>query len=130
MALLGGFVTNCAWCLYLSIRNRTISEYVAADRPLFLNYFCCLLAGGLWYLQFLFYGMGETKMGQYRFAAWSELMVCIIIFSNLWGLAFREWQGTSAATKRWVAVGLLVLAVSAIMTGYGSYQATFESFSN
>jgi L-rhamnose-H+ transport protein len=128
VVLLGGFVTNCAWCLLLSVRNRTTHQFVQGDRGrLAANYLLCVLAGSLWYLQPLFYGMGETKMGHYRFAGWSLLMVCIIIFSNLWGLAFREWAGTSRATKRWLFAGLLVLAASALMTSYGSYLAMSES---
>ena len=125
--LLGGFATNCIWCLVLSVRNRTAREFVQGGGVrLIANYLLCMLAGSLWYLQVLFYGMGETKMGHYRFAGWSVLMGCIIIFSNLWGLAFREWAGTSRATKRWLFAGLLVLALSALMTSYGSYLATFE----
>jgi L-rhamnose-H+ transport protein len=127
IVLLGGFATNCIWCLFLGIRNRTIGGFVQADGgSLVANYFLCALAGVLWFLQWLFYGMGETKMGHYRFAGWSVLMVCIIIFSNLWGLAFREWTGTSRVTKRWLFVGLLVLAASALMTSYGSYLASLE----
>jgi L-rhamnose-H+ transport protein len=125
VVLLGGFVTNCAWCLALSLRNRTAGEFVQADGArLATNYLLCALAGMLWYLQPLFYGMGRTKMAGYDFASWSVLMVCIIIFSNLWGLAFREWAGTSRATKRWLFVGLFVLALSAILTSYGSYLAS------
>jgi L-rhamnose-H+ transport protein len=129
VALLGGATTNLTWCVILSIRGRTTHEFVSSDKPLVRNYLLCLLAGGLWYQQFLFYGMGETKMGEYRFASWSVLMVSIIIISNLWGLVFREWQGTSSRTKGWILAGLLVLGVSALMTGYGSYLATFETTS-
>ncbi len=126
--LLGGFVTNFTWCLVLSIRNRTTRELVSGNgRRLIANYLLCLLAGSLWYLQSLFYGMGETKMGHYRFAGWSVLMVCIIICSSLWGLAFQEWKGTSVRTKQWLLVGLLVLTVSSLMTGYGSYLAMSET---
>ncbi|RIK86382.1 MAG: rhamnose/proton symporter RhaT [Planctomycetota bacterium] len=127
--LLGGFATNAAWCLVLGIRHRTARQL--AEGPalrLSFNYLLCTLAGALWYLQSLFYGMGETKMGRYRFAGWSVLMACIIIFSNLWGLAFREWAGTSRTTRTWLAAGLAVLVLSALMTSYGSYLATYESY--
>lgn len=125
--LLGGFVSNCVWCVTLSLRNGTSSQFGNAnDNSLVGNYALCVLAGTLWYLQSLFYGMGETKMGHYRFAGWSVLMVCIIIFSNLWGLAFREWTGTGRATKAWLVTGLVILAASALMTSYGSYLAQSE----
>ena len=111
VVLLGGFVTNGTWCIALGMRNRTIGALVqGGGGRLAANYLLCILAGSLWFLQMLFYGMGETQMGRYRYAGWSLLMVSIIIFSNLWGLAFREWAGTSRATKRWLFFGLLVLA--------------------
>lgn len=130
VVLLGGFLTNCVWCVYLGIRNRTMRSLVRSDGSslnLTVNYLLCTLAGTLWFMQWLFYGMGETKLGEYKFAGWSVLMVCIIIFSNVWALAFREWTGTSRATKRWLFAGLLVLAASALMTSYGSYLAGFET---
>jgi L-rhamnose-H+ transport protein len=128
VVLLGGFVTNFTWCITLGLRKRTLGPLVqGGGSRLALNYLLCTLAGSLWFLQMLFYGMGETQMGRYKYASWSLLMVSIIIFSNLWGLAFREWAGTSRATKRWLFVGLLVLAASGLMTSYGSYLATIES---
>jgi L-rhamnose-H+ transport protein len=127
VALLGGFTSNCLWCLGLSLRNRTAGQFVGAGpAPLIRNYALCFLAGAVWYLQFMFYGMGETKMGPYSFTTWSVFMVWIIIFSNLWGIAFREWQGTNRTTKLWITAGLLVLTLSALMTGYGGYLATLE----
>jgi len=33
VALLGGFTTNCVWCLTLSVRNRTGSDYLRARSP-------------------------------------------------------------------------------------------------
>ena len=125
--LFGGFTTNCVWCLSLLMRNRNAGQLTQRNAaPLVVNCLLCIVAGSLWYLQSLFYGMGETKMGHYRFAGWSALMVCIIVFSNLWGLAFREWKGTSTATKRWLVAGLVVLAISAFMTSYGSYLGGAE----
>ncbi len=128
VVLLGGFMTNCVWCVYLGFRNRTLGSLVKTENGnLAVDYLLCALAGTLWFMQWLFYGMGETKLGEYKFAGWSVLMVCIIIFSNLWGLAFREWAGTSHTTKRWLFAGLIVLAISALMTSYGSYLAGFET---
>lgn len=126
--LLGGFTVNGLWCVLLSVRNRTAPEFTKAPGgSLIGNYLLCILAGSLWSLQSLFYGMGETKLGRYGFAGWSMLMVSIIIFSNMWGLIFGEWRGTSTSTKRWILIGIAVLALSSILTGYGSYLAQFES---
>ena len=79
------------------------------------------LAGVVWYLQFFFYGMGTTKMGEYDFSSWTIHMAFIIIFSNLWGLLFKEWKGASRNTLLWIYSGLLVLLLSTVVVGLGSY---------
>lgn len=89
--LLGGFATNGLYCISLGKRNRKLHGLASSpEASLPLNYVLCIVAGGLWYLQSLFYGMGETKMGRYNFAGWSALMACIIICSNLWGGHFAN----------------------------------------
>jgi L-rhamnose-H+ transport protein len=91
--------------------------------PLVANYLLCALAGVTWYLQFFFYTMGESQMGAYKFSSWTLHMASIILFSTLWGLALREWKGTSAGTRRLLFLGLIVLIASTIVVGYGNYLA-------
>ena len=50
-------------------------------------------------------------------------MAFIIVFSNLWGIAFHEWLGTSRKTKMFVWAGILTLSVSTIVIGIGNYLA-------
>lgn len=86
------------------------------------NYFFAALAGVTWYLQFFFYGMGETRMGEaFKFSSWTMHMASIIIFSTLWGIALKEWKGTSKRTHVLVGLGLALLIVSTIVVGYGNY---------
>jgi L-rhamnose-H+ transport protein len=92
--------------------------------PLLSNYFFSALAGTTWYLQFFFYTMGETQMGDYKFSSWTLHMASIIIFSSMWGIALKEWQGSSGRTKRLLAVGLLLLVFSTVVVGYGNYLGT------
>ncbi len=89
--------------------------------PLFGNYCFAALAGILWYFQFFFYSMGQTKMGKYDFSSWTLHMASIIIFSTLWGISFREWNGTRRTTQVLVALGLLTLVLSTAIIGYGNY---------
>ncbi|MFH1941507.1 MAG: L-rhamnose/proton symporter RhaT [bacterium] len=125
--LLGGFTTNFIWCMYLSIKNRTIGDYLKKqDTPIINNYFFSALAGLTWYFQFMFYGMGTTKMGAYDFASWSIHMAFIIAFSNMWGLILKEWKGSSRATIRTIFLGLFILVISTIVIGIGNYIQTFE----
>ncbi len=92
--------------------------------PMLFNYLFCALAGTTWYMQFFFYTMGETQMGDYKFSSWSLHMASIIIFSTLWGIALREWQGASQRTIALVVTGLAVLVGSTIIIGYGTYLGT------
>jgi L-rhamnose-H+ transport protein len=92
-----------------------------APRTLFANYIFAAMAGVIWYFQFFFYSMGQTKMGKYDFSSWTLHMASIIIFATLWGLALREWHGTSIRTKLLVTCGLLLLVGSTVIVGYGNY---------
>lgn len=120
--LAGGFTTNAIWCLYLNFVNGSWKDYFQAEGgSLLMNYLFCAAAGVTWYLQFFFYGMGTTKMGEYDFSSWTIHMAFIIIFSNLWGLLFKEWKGASRQTLLWIYGGLLVLLLSTVVVGAGSY---------
>ena len=124
--LIGGFVSNAVWCVILNYRNRSYQDYVTGPvgRQL-CNYFLSALGGTIWYGQFFFYGMGTTQLGkEYDFSSWSIHMAFIIVFSNLWGLYFHEWQGTSSRTRKLVWMGILTLIASTFVIGYGNYLGT------
>ncbi len=92
-----------------------------SPRSLTFNYIFAILAGVIWYFQFFFYSMGQTKMGKYDFSSWALHMASIIIFATLWGLALKEWRGTSRRTKLLVVTGLTLLIASTLIIGYGNY---------
>jgi L-rhamnose-H+ transport protein len=92
-----------------------------APATLFFNYIFAAMAGVIWYFQFFFYSMGQTKMGKYDFSSWTLHMASIIIFATLWGLVLKEWHGTSRRTKLLVTCGLLLLVGSTVIVGYGNY---------
>jgi L-rhamnose-H+ transport protein len=92
--------------------------------PMLNNYFFSALAGVTWYLQFFFYTMGETQMGNYKFSSWTLHMASIIIFSSLWGIALLEWKGSSPSTKKKLGLGLALLILSTVIVGYGNYLGT------
>jgi L-rhamnose-H+ transport protein len=125
--LAGGFTTNFVWCGMLNFRNRTFRNYVDSEgASLTVNYLFSALAGITWYLQFLFYGMGTTRMGRYDFSSWTIHMAFIIVFSNLWGLHFGEWKGASRSTHGLIRGGIFVLVTSTIVIGAGNYIAALK----
>ncbi|MEX0273753.1 MAG: L-rhamnose/proton symporter RhaT [Flavobacteriaceae bacterium] len=99
--LWGGFLTNFIWTLVLGFKNKSfhnLTKTPAKGRT--KNYILAMAGGITWYFQFFFYGMGTTFLGEeYEFASWTLHMAFIIIFSTVWGLYFREWQGTSKKQK-------------------------------
>jgi L-rhamnose-H+ transport protein len=97
-----------------------------SNGTLLRNYLFAALAGVIWYFQFFFYSMGQTRMGKYDFSSWTLHMASIIIFATLWGLALKEWKGTSRRTKWLVACGLTLLIASTVIVGYGNYLKVNE----
>ncbi|MBN1444403.1 MAG: L-rhamnose/proton symporter RhaT [Planctomycetes bacterium] len=122
--LAGGFTTNFIWCVFLNLRSGTARDYLREGVPLLSNYAFSCLAGITWYLQFMFYGMGTTRMGKYDFSSWTIHMAFIIVFSNLWGLLFREWRGVSRSTRALVWAGIAVLILSTLVIARGNYLAS------
>jgi L-rhamnose-H+ transport protein len=149
VVLWGGFATNFVWSVYLIAKNRSIGQFFGApgsnplgtsattgetmlfdprtllDRltpaALLRNYSLAALAGVIWYFQFFFYSMGDTRMGRYSFSSWALHMASIIIFATLWSVALKEWRGTSRRTYTLLITGLTMLIVSTLIIGYGNY---------
>jgi L-rhamnose-H+ transport protein len=119
--LAGGFTTNFLWCAALHVQNGSVKDYVDRQSPLVANYLLVALAGTIWYLQFMFYGMGTTKMGQYDFSSWTLHMASIMMFGTIWGAALGEWRGTSRRTHALIAIGLTTLVASTMIVGYGNH---------
>jgi L-rhamnose-H+ transport protein len=117
--LWGGLTTNFIWCMILNWRNHTFGDYANAKAPLANNYFFSIIAGTTWFLQFFFYGMGESKLGNGA-SSWILHMATIIITSNLWGLYFKEWNGVSQKTFQTIIMGIAVVILSVFVVGYGN----------
>ncbi|MGJ1227005.1 L-rhamnose/proton symporter RhaT [Sphingobacterium siyangense] len=115
--LWGGFVTNFLWCLYLLFKNRTFGDYTKSDVPKGKNFLLCAIAGTTWYLQFFFYGMGESRLGNGA-SSWILHMAFIILISNAWGVALKEWKGVDRATYRSIIGGIVTIIISICIVGF------------
>jgi len=118
--LWGGLTTNLIWCLILNIRNKTFGDYTNGQTPLSRNYIFSALAGTTWFLQFFFYGMGESKLGNGA-SSWTLHMAFIILVANYWGFALREWEGVSTKTKTTISMGIGTILLSVLLVGIGNY---------
>ncbi|ASB48031.1 L-rhamnose/proton symporter RhaT [Alkalitalea saponilacus] len=117
--LWGGLTTNLIWCVYLSIKNNSYPEYVSKKTPLLRNYMFAALAGTTWFLQFFFYGMGESKIGSGA-SSWILHMSTIILTANMWGIYNKEWKGTSRKTILTISMGIGIILLSVIIVGIGN----------
>ena len=110
----GGFLTNMLYCLFLNIKNKTGKDYLSVSATtLCNNLFFAALGGTLWYLQFFFMGMGESKLPAEMVAfSWSILMAMNIAFSNIWGIFLNEWKGVRMGTITVLVVGIIILILS------------------
>jgi L-rhamnose-H+ transport protein len=117
--LWGGLTTNFIWCLLLNATNRTFADYTDKKKPLAKNYLFSAIAGTTWFLQFFFYGMGESKLGNGA-SSWILHMAFIILVSNGWGIFLNEWKGVTRKTKVTIAMGIITILASVILVGYGN----------
>ncbi len=117
--LWGGLTTNFIWCMVLSARNKTFGDYTDSRTPLLRNYIFSALAGTVWFMQYLFYGMGESKLGNGA-SSWILHMAFIILVANLWGFALKEWKGVSRRTRRTIILGIVTIISAVIIVGYGN----------
>ena len=98
---------QCALLPGNEFKKPHVGRLCAPNRTYLPNALLAWLSGVTWFCQFFFFGMGQTKLGkQFDFSSWSIHMAFIVVFLNLWGLAFHEWRGTTQKTKVLVWIGI------------------------
>ncbi|UWY27507.1 L-rhamnose/proton symporter RhaT [Flavobacterium sp. TR2] len=117
--LWGGLTTNFIWCIYLNFKNKTIGDYANKSTPIAKNVLFSALAGTMWFLQFFFYGMGESKLGNGA-SSWILHMATIILTANFWGFYLKEWTGVSKKTFRTFIWGIGLIMLSIVLVGIGN----------
>lgn len=120
VVLWGGLTTNLIWCMILNARNKSFGDYTDRKSPLRANYLFSALAGTTWFLQFFFYGMGESKLGNGP-SSWILHMAFIILVANMWGLVLKEWKGVSKKTRATIILGIIIIILSVLVVGRGNY---------
>ncbi len=118
--LWGGLTTNVIWTTALILKNKTGGDFTDKKAPLLRNYLFCALAGTTWFLQFFFYGMGETKIGNGA-SSWTLHMATIILTANMWGFYRKEWKGVSKQTYNMILLGIGAILLSVIVIGVAKW---------
>ena len=70
-------------------------------------------------MQFFFYGMGESKLGNGA-SSWILHMAFIILIANVWGIVLKEWKGVSNRTRNTFIAGIATIIASVILVGIGN----------
>jgi L-rhamnose-H+ transport protein len=117
--LWGGITTNLIWTTILSVKNKSYTNFTNKSTPIAKNIMFSALAGGIWFLQFFFYGMGESKLGNGA-SSWILHMSTIILTANMWGIYRKEWKGVAAKTKWTITMGIVVIILSVVLVGIGN----------
>ena len=115
----GGLTTNLIWTTILSLKNKAYTDFTNKSTPIAKNILFSALAGTTWYLQFFFYGMGESKLGNGA-SSWILHMSTIILTANMWGIYRKEWKGVAPKTKLTITVGIVVILLSVVLVGIGN----------
>lgn len=117
--LWGGLTTNFIWTTILHFKNKTYGDFVNTKTPIAKNVIFSALAGITWFLQFFFYGMGESKLGNGA-SSWILHMSTIILTANMWGIYRKEWKGVSSKTKWTIISGIATIILSVFLVGIGN----------
>jgi len=117
--LWGGLTTNLIWTTILSLKNKSYKDFTNTSSPIAKNVMFSGLAGTIWYLQFFFYGMGESKLGSGA-SSWILHMSTIILTANMWGIVRKEWKGTSLKTRLTITTGIVIILASVVIVGIGN----------
>ncbi|MEL1241422.1 L-rhamnose/proton symporter RhaT [Flavobacterium flavipallidum] len=117
--LWGGLTVNFIWCMYLNFKNKTFGDYTNKSTPIAKNVLFSGIAGTMWFLQFFFYGMGESKLGNGA-SSWILHMSTIILTANFWGFYLKEWKGVSDKTYKVFFVGIALMFLSIVLVGFGN----------
>jgi L-rhamnose-H+ transport protein len=120
----GAFVCILPITLAKLVKAGRLSEVVggghAAGAVPLANIIWSSVAGLLWYLQFIFYGMGANRMGHASSVDWPLHMIMLILFSTVVALLRKEWASCSTRTKTLITFAIVILVISVAFIGYGN----------
>ena len=105
--------------MYLNFKNKTFGNYTDKSTPISKNILFSAIAGTMWFLQFFFYGMGESKLGNGA-SSWILHMSTIILTANFWGFYLKEWKGVSKKTFNTFLLGIVLIMLSIVLVGIGN----------
>ena len=118
LAVSGGFLANCIYCVQLLNKNRTWGLFRHRNPGLY--WLLGVTMGLLWFGGTLTYGVGARFMGPLGgIIGWPIFMTIDIIAALFWGAVSGEWKGAGRRTLsyNWAGVAVLLFAIAIISAG-------------
>ena len=116
IALTAGCLVNAGYCIYL-LRTRKTGALYRGSR--WTNWGFAALAGVLWYLSMMLYGMGGSFLGDAGTSVgWALMQSLAILTGNLAGLFSGEWRDASLGSRRTMWLGLTCLLAGVFIVAF------------
>lgn len=110
IALLGGFIVNAGYAVWLLFRNRSWSFFASSWGR---NGLLSAAMGLMWMSSTFLYGLGASYLGSLGpSAGWAMYLIVVILAANLTGVFTGEWKGVSGKPV-YLMTGAVVLLVIA-----------------
>lgn len=112
------FACNAGYALYLQGKHGTTGRY---RNEFGRNFALSFSMGVMWLAGMLLYGAGSARLGSLgRSLGWAILMSSMVLVANVLGLLTGEWKGAPAASRRQLALGVLLLVLAIAGLGYAN----------
>jgi L-rhamnose-H+ transport protein len=120
LAMIGGFIPNFLYCLYLLLRKKTWKKFL---QPRIGAYWLWgTLMGAIFAAGVTCYGIGASNLGKLgTTVAWLVFIAAGILTANFWGVITGEWQNAPSPARRHMAWGSAILFLSILLVNYGNY---------
>ena len=118
--MVGGFVPNLLYCVYLLGKRKTSAQYTA--RNVWPNVPLALGMGILWFGSSVLYGIATVFLGDLGpVVGWPLFMSLIVIVASVLGVWTGEWRGAGSRALRTQAVAVAILVAAVVVLS----RATF-----
>lgn len=118
VVLLGAFVMNILYSLYLLFKNRSWKSYQNPGSGKAIGW--AVLTGFFWFAALGVYGQGAALMGELGpVIGWPMLLGLALIISNIWAYRAGEWKD-AAAPFRIMLFGVGVLIIACMVLGFSN----------
>jgi L-rhamnose-H+ transport protein len=117
VGLLGGFIPNIFYSLYLLSKHRTYSKFRSTSR----DFYWSSLMGVLWMGAFALYGMSAAVLGPLGTSVgWCLFQIFMIMVATLSGVLTGEWKRSPPSGVFLPSLGLLLLTTAIVLLALGN----------